>query len=159
MNEAEILARAAAQKGGRPGKVFLPNRGLDLFEKLPIAGITNGISDQNFPENLPELKAAALQQLQAKRGPSSPIFQNPTTQAEMLGRDHTFSADSLPVKFELKRLLHLEAFGTEPVFDPILITAVGRLVEQKNFGIIADIMERTLAYDPGVKFLLLASAR
>jgi len=158
MNEAEILARAAAQKGGRPGKVFLPNRGLDLFEKLPIAGITNGIGDQNFPENLPELKAAVLKQVQAKRGPSNPIFRNPTTQAEMLGRDHVFTADSLPVKFDLKRLLHLEAFGTEPVFDPILITAVGRLVEQKNFGIIADIMERTLAYDPGVKFLLLASA-
>ncbi len=158
LNEAEILTRAAAQKGGRPGKVFLPNRGLDLFEKLPIAGITNGISDQNFPENLPELKAGALKKMQAKRGRSSPIFLNPIVQAEMLGRDHAFDADTLPVKSELKRLLHLEAFGTEPAFDPILITAVGRLVEQKNFGIVAAIMERTLAHDPGVKFLLLASA-
>jgi glycogen synthase len=76
----------------------------------------------------------------------------------MLGRDHTFTVSTLPVKSELKRLLHLEAFGTEPVFDPILVTAVGRLVEQKNFGVIADIMKRTLAYDSGVKFLLLASA-
>jgi glycogen synthase len=158
MSEAEILARAAAQKGGRPGEVFLPNRGLDLFEKLPIAGITNGISDQNLPQQLPELKADALKKMQAARGLSSPIFLNPIVQAEMLGRDHAFDADTLPVKSELKRLLHLEAFGTEPAFDPILITAVGRLVEQKNFGIIADIMERTLAHDPGVKFILLASA-
>lgn len=158
MSEAEILARAAAQKGGRPGKVFLPNRGLDLFEKLPIAGITNGISDQNRPEHLPELKAGALKKVQARRGRSSPIFRNPTVQAGMLGRDHSFDAETLQVKSELKRLLHLEAFGTEPAFDPILITAVGRLVEQKNFGIIADVVERTLAHDPGVKFLLLASA-
>src|SRR5207253_1885434 len=62
------------------------------------------------------------------------------------------------VKGELKRLLHLEAFGAEPVWDPMLLTAVGRLVEQKNLGLVADIVERTLAYDASSKFSVLASA-
>jgi len=55
-------------------------------------------------------------------------------------------------------LLHLEAFGVEPVADPILMTAVGRLVEQKNLGLVADIISRTLAYDDRTKFIILASA-
>ncbi len=129
-----------------------------MFEKLPIAGITNGLSDINRPENLPELKAETLSQIQARRGPYNPIFKNPTVQTEMLARDHTFDANNLAMKAELKRLLHLETFGAEPIWDPILITAVGRLVEQKNLGLVADIIERTLAYDGGTKFIILASA-
>ena len=82
-------------------------------------------------------------------GRQAPLFANPITQREMLARDHTFDAQHLEVKAELKRLLHLEAFGTEPVWDPILLTAVGRLVEQKNLGLVADIIDRTLAYDAG----------
>ncbi|MBN1994555.1 MAG: glycogen/starch synthase [Anaerolineae bacterium] len=150
--------RAYAQKGSPPGEVFVPNRHLELFEKLPVAGITNGMSDRNRAENLPELKAKVLRQMQNKRGPQNPIFQNLTTQAEMLARDHTFDVDHLPVKAELKRLLHLETFGAEPQGDPVLLTAVGRLVEQKNLGLVADIIERTLAYDTGAKFIILASA-
>jgi starch synthase len=157
-SRAEVEARAYAQKGGLPGEVFVPNRHLDLFEKLPIAGITNGMSDRNRPENLPELKAEVLQAMQAKRGSHRPIFDNPLTQSEMLTRDHNFDAHNLAVKAELKRLLHLEAFGSEPVWDPTLITAVGRLVEQKNLGLVADIIERTLVYDSGAKFIILASA-
>lgn len=155
---ATVWARAYAQKGSPPGEVFVPNRHLDLFEKLPIAGITNGMSDSNRAENLPELKAAVLQAQQAKRGAQRPLFTNPITQLEMLGHDHNFDLEHLAVKAELKRLLHLETFGTEPVWDPILITAVGRLVEQKNLGLVADIVERTLGYDGGVKFIILASA-
>lgn len=158
MSQAEVWARAYAQKGSPPGEVFLPNHHLDLFEKLPIAGITNGMSDRNRPEHLPELKAEVLRQLQDRRGPHDPIFKNPITQAEMLARDHTFDADNLHVKSELKRLLHLETFGAEPVRDPILITVVGRLVEQKNLGLAAAVAERVLAYDPGTKFIILASA-
>jgi glycogen synthase len=157
MSQTEVWARAYAQKGSPPGEVFLPNRHLDLFEKLPIAGITNGMSDHNRPENLPELKAEVLRQLQDRRAPHDPIFKNPITQAEMLARDHNFDADSLPVKAELKRLLHLETFGIEPMWDPILMTVVGRLVEQKNLGLVADVTERVLAYDPGTKFIILAS--
>ncbi|MBE7467943.1 MAG: hypothetical protein DPW09_00445 [Anaerolineae bacterium] len=157
-NHAAVWARAYAQKGSPPGEVFVPNRHLDLFEKLPIAGITNGMSDINRPENLPELKAETLAQMQARRGPHNPIFKNPTVQTEMLARDHNFDANNLAMKAELKRLLHLETFGVEPIWDPILITAVGRLVEQKNLGLVADIIERTLAYDGGTKFILLASA-
>jgi glycogen synthase len=112
----------------------------------------------NRPENLPELKAETLRHMQARRGPAHPLFTHPTTQAEMLARDHSFDADRLLTKIELKRLLHLEAFGSEPFGDPILITAVGRLVEQKGFGLLAEIVERTLAHDGGAKFIILASA-
>jgi glycogen synthase len=157
-NHAQIWARAYAQKGSPPGEVFVPNRHLDLFEKLPIAGITNGMGRSNWPENLPELKAAILQMIQVKRSPDQPIFRNPITQNEMLSHDHNFDAQTLQVKAELKRLLHLEAFGSEPEWDPILITAVGRLVDQKNLGLIADIMEHTMIYDGGAKFVILASA-
>ncbi|RME75077.1 MAG: hypothetical protein D6784_08645 [Chloroflexi bacterium] len=157
-NHADLWAKAYAQKGAPPGEVFVPNQHLDLFEKLPIAGITNGMSDRNRPENLPELKASVLQDMQTRRGPDRPIFSHPEVQAEMLARDHNFDANRLHIKAALKRLLHLEAFGSEPDGDPVLLTAVGRLVEQKNLGLIADIIERTLAYDPRAKFILLASA-
>jgi glycogen synthase len=155
---AQVWARAYQQKHAPPGEVFVPNRYLDVLEKLPIAGITNGMSDSNGPQHLPELTAGVLRRLQDRRGAQVPLFTNPTTQREMLARDHTFDAQHLEVKADLKRLLHLEAFGTEPVLEPILFTAVGRLVEQKNLGLVADIIERTLAYDAGTKFILLASA-
>jgi glycogen synthase len=157
-SHAQVWAKAFRQKGSPPGEVFVPNRHLDLFEKLPITGITNGMSNHNRAENLPELKAEVLRAIQAKRGPQNPIFRNPITQAEMLARDHNFDVGCLHIKAELKRLLHLEAFGSEPEWDPILITAVGRLVAQKNLGLIADIIEHTLIYDGGVKFIILASA-
>ncbi len=154
-----VRAKARAQKGGAPvGEVFVPNRHLDLFEKLPIAGITNGLSARNRPENLPELQTETLQTLQGKQPYGRPLFNNPLVQEAMLVRDHNFDVNRLPVKSELKRLLHLEAFGKEPHHDPILITAVGRLVAQKNLGLVADIIERTLAYDPGTRFIILASA-
>lgn len=158
LGHAAIWAKAYAQKGAPPGEVFVPNRHLDLFEKLPIAGITNGMSDSNRAENLPELKASVLQAQQARHGPQRPLFNNPITQSEMLAHDHNFDLNNLGVKAELKRLLHLEAFGSEPEWNPILITAVGRLVEQKNLGLVADIVERTLFYDGNTKFIILASA-
>jgi glycogen synthase len=157
-NHDALWAKAQAQKGSPPGEVFVPNRYLDLFEKLPIAGITNGMSDSNRPEHLPELTAEHLRRVQARRGPDRPLFRHPVTQAEMLARDHTFDVDHLEIKTELKRLLHLEAFGTEPAWDPILLTVVGRLVDQKHFDLVVDVVERTLALDGGVKFIVLASA-
>ncbi len=157
-DHATVWAKAYAQKGAPPSEVFVPNRHLDLFEKLPIIGITNGMNDSNRAENLPELRAPVLQALQAKRGAERPIFTNPVTQSAMLAQDHNFNVNDLATKAELKRLLHLETFGGEPHWDPILITAVGRLVEQKNLGLVADIVERTLSYEPGVKFIILASA-
>jgi glycogen synthase len=157
-SHAQVWARAFQQKHAPPGEVFVPNRHLDVCEKLPIAGITNGMSDMNRPEHLPELKAEVLHKLQERRGTQAALFANPITQYEMLARDHTFDPQHLEVKTELKRLLHLEAFGTEPLWDPILLTAVGRLVEQKNLGLVTDIIDRTLAYDAGAKFVVLASA-
>ncbi len=156
-SHAELMYEAYVQKGSPPGEVFVPNRHLGLFEMLPIAGITNGMSSRNRAENLPELKADVLQQIQKQKG-SQTIFRHPITQKEMLARDHSFSSTNLADKVELKRLLHLEAFGTEPAGNPILMTAVGRLVAQKNLGLVADVLERTLAHDPGVKFIVLASA-
>ncbi len=156
-SRAQIEARALSQKGSQLGEVFVPNRDLDTFEKLPIMGITNGMSESNRPENLPELKAAVLQVMQGRRGAYNPIFRNPITQEQMLTRNHNFDVNSLHIKTELKRLLHLEAFDEEPTPDAILFTAVGRLVEQKNLGLVANIIERTLAYDGGAKFIILAS--
>lgn len=153
-----VWNKAYAQKGSPPGEVFVPNRHLDLFEKLPIAGITNGMSDRNRAENLPELKAEVLRQMQERRGVHNPIFRQPTVQDEMLAHDHNFDVHHLEVKAGLKRLLHLETFGAEPVNHPILITAVGRLVDQKNLGLVGDIIERVLFYDDRAKFIILASA-
>ena len=157
-SHAALVDRATEEKGSPPGEVFVPNRHLDLLEKIPVAGITNGMSARNRAENLPELKRAALRQLQNRRGLGDPLFMHPLVQEQMLAADHTFDAGSLEVKTELKRLLHLEAFGAEPQDDPILLTAVGRLVEQKNLGLVAEIAERALALDPGVKLIMLASA-
>ncbi|MEW5957270.1 MAG: glycogen/starch synthase [Chloroflexota bacterium] len=157
-SHATVWAKAYAQKGSPPGEVFVPNRHLDMFEKLPIAGITNGMSDRNRPEKMPELRANVLTGMQERRGPYKPLFDNPISQAQMLSLDHNFDVTHLEVKAELKRLLHLETFGSEPMWDPILITAVGRLVDQKNLGLVADIIESTLVYDSGAKFIILASA-
>ena len=157
-NHATLWARAYRQKGSPPGEVFVPNRHLDLFEKLPVGGITNGMSGRNRAEQLPELQSLVLRKIQEERGPARPLFQNPVTQARMLATDHTFDLNRLPVKQELKRLLHMEAFGTEPENDTILITIVGRLVEQKNLGLVGGIMEWVLRFDAGVKFIILASA-
>lgn len=155
----DILRRAQAQKkGGAVREVFVPNRFLDVFEHIPIVGITNGVSERNWPQHLPELKAAYLRELQERRSKGVPLFHHPTVQEEMLSRDHSFDADSLETKAELKRLLHLEAFGTEPMADPILMTVVGRLVEQKNLGLVAKIAELVLQLDPGVKFVVMAAA-
>ncbi len=157
-NHAALWARAYSQKGSPPGEVFVPNRHLDLFEKLPVGGITNGMSGRNRADQLPELQASVLQKIQRERGKNRPLFQNPVTQARMLAKDHTFDRNHLPVKQKLKRLLHLEAFGSSLENDPILITVVGRLVEQKNLGLVAGILEWVLRFDGGIKFVILASA-
>jgi len=159
-NLSQLLTRAQSLSGRPPGKVFVPNCGLDLFEKLPIIGITNGLSTANRPENLSELRASGLKVEQQRRDEKGlgPIFRRPAVQDAMLKSDHDFDAERLAVKVELKRLLYLEAFGTEPSGAEILITVVGRLVEQKNLGLAAKVIERTLAYDAQTRFVVLASA-
>jgi glycogen synthase len=153
-----IVRRAWALKGAPPGEVFVPNGHLDTFEKLPIRGITNGLSDRNRADRVPELQAAYLRQLQERQGWDRPLFRNPWVRQEMLSHDHNFDADSLHVKGELRRLLHAEAFGTELGERTVLISAIGRLVAQKNFQLIAAIVERLLAHDRDVKLLVLASS-
>ncbi|HBT60407.1 MAG TPA: hypothetical protein DEB40_01510, partial [Elusimicrobia bacterium] len=129
-----LKGRAWMQKGSAPVEVFPPNRCLDLFEKIPVAGITNGLSAQNWPQRMPELKAEVLRGLQAKS--PTPLFSHPEVQSVMLAEDHVFDAQRLDVKQELRRLLYLEAFG-HPIWGyPAVFCAVGRMVEQKNFGII-----------------------
>ncbi|HUV13550.1 MAG TPA: glycogen/starch synthase [Acidobacteriota bacterium] len=155
----EINRRAMELNSGRVVKeAFVPNRFLDVFEKLPIVGITNGLSDRNRPENLPELKAGWLRQAEQNRDNGEGIFRNPQVFEEMLAKDHEFDTIRIKVKSELKRLLHLEAFGSEPPPELVLVTAVGRLVAQKNLGLVADVAQETLAHDPGAKFVVLASA-
>ena len=53
VRRAQVWARAF-QQACSPGEVFVSNRHLDLCEKLPIAGITNGMSGTNGPEHSPE---------------------------------------------------------------------------------------------------------
>ncbi len=157
-NMESLMNRARSQKWWGPvGEVFLPNRHLDVFERLPVAGITNGLADRNRPEKMPELRAEPLRAIQQRR-PDTPIFRHPVVQREMLEKDHAFDVDHLAVKAELKRLLHLESFNSEPQHDPILITVVGRLVSQKNLGLVADVAGRVFDYDAGVKFVIMASA-
>ncbi len=156
-NEAELWHRAQRQKPwGAVGKVFVPNGYLDVFERIPVAGITNGLAEKNRPEKLLELYGGSLRARQRKN-PRRRLFRHPEVQKEMLRRNHRFDAERLEVKARLKRLLHLEAFGSEPLGDPILLTALGRLVEQKNLGLIVGVAEQVFAHDSDAKFIVLAS--
>ena len=152
-----LLERAQALTGRPAQDVFVPNMGLDAMEKLPIAGITNGLSEGCRPERLPELRAATLRARQA-RTPTEPFFRHPEVQRAMLEGDHDFDARRLGVKAELKRLLHLECFGAEPVGDPPIIVVVGRLVEQKHLDLVLDVVEPVFASVPEARFAVLASA-
>jgi glycogen synthase len=152
----QLWQRACVLRGRPPGEVFVPNRYLDLFERIPVAGITNGLSGNNRAENVPLLKAAVLRGVQAKRG--QPLFNNPYVQEQMLQRDHTFDVNHLEMKQELRSLLYAECFGHPLWGQPVLFTAVGRLVEQKAFGLVADIIDRVMHHDPQAKFIILASA-
>ncbi len=154
-NRNRIWEKAKQQKGRAPGDIFVPNRHLDLFEKIAVAGITNGLSEQNRPENMAELKASFLAKTES--GTGRPVFSHPEVEKQMLLADHNFDISSLDVKKELARLLHLECFGFDPGRKSIIITIVGRLVEQKNFQLAADIMEPVLGHDPNVRFIILAS--
>jgi len=151
-----LRRRAWRQKGALPVEVFHPNRGLDLFEKIPVAGITNGLAAKNWPRHMPELRAAHLREIQGRR--TGPLFAEPAVQARMLERDHDFDGGRLERKQELRRLLYREAFGHDMSGYPALFCAVGRMSEQKNFRAIAAIMERVLALDPQARFVVLASA-
>jgi glycogen synthase len=152
-----LLERAASLAGQPPVDVFVPNGGLDVFEKLPVAGITNGLSDSCRPERLAELRGAPLRELQA-RAPAAPLFRHPEVQREMLAGDHDFDASRLEVKAELKRLLQLECFGRVAEGDPPILVVVGRLVEQKHLDLVLDIVEPVLAAVPEARFAVLASA-
>ncbi len=155
-NQSELLAQAQSQKGWDPVQsVYVPNGHLDVFEKIPVAGITNGLADKNRPEKMRELYGVSVRAMQ--RHSDQEFFRHPEVREEMSRRNHRFDAGRLDVKERLKRLLHLEAFGSEPVWDPILLTAVGRLVEQKNLGLVLDVAERVFAHDAGAKFVIMAS--
>lgn len=156
-SEAQLWHRAMTQKAdGWVRNVFLPNRHLNLFEQLPIVGITNGMGDANRPEAMAELTAEGVAGLQANV--QHPLFRNPQVQSAMLSEDHTFSSDQPTAKSTLKSLLHLEAFGEPDAQDTVLMAVVGRLVAQKNLGLVAEIVARAIEFDPGIKFVVLASA-
>ncbi len=152
-----LKGRAWIQKGSAPVDVFFPNLGLDLFEKIPVAGITNGLSAKNWPDRMPELKAKNLSALQAES--PSPIFSQPRVLKEMLAKDHYFDAGHLEIKRQLKRLLYLEIFRREMRGPAVLLCAVGRMAAQKNLGLIVANMERVLIHDPRAHFVILACAQ
>ena len=158
-SHAHRVQQAMAQTGAPPGRVFVSNRHLDLFEHIPVAGITNGLAARDRPENLPELKASVLGAHQQKRGPKAPLFSQPEVQQALLARDHNFDAQRLETKAELKRLLLLECFGrAQPESEPIVMTAIGRLTPQKNLDLLLDCVAPVLAYDPLVRFVFMAAS-
>ena len=157
VSRAELLQRAEALAGRAPRDVFVPNGGLEALEKLPVAGITNGLSDSAKPEHLAELRGATLRGMQA-RTPTVPLFSHPEVQRAMLGADHDFDLRRLGVKAELKRLLLLECFGRVPEGDAPVIVVVGRLVQQKHLDLVLDIVEPVFAAVPEARFAVLASA-
>ena len=86
-----LLGRAWMQKGAAPVDIFLPNMALDLFEKIPVAGITNGLSAKNWPQRLPELQADVLRAQEKKT--RAPVFSQPEVRQAMLSQDHNFDAE------------------------------------------------------------------
>ncbi len=156
-SKAALEERATRQLGRPAKRIFLPNGGLELFEKLPIVGITNGLGDGSRPENLPELRAGHLRRIQAVR-PDEPIFGHPEVQRCMLDGDHVFDLQRLETKAELKRLLCLECFGSEPEGDPPVLVVVGRLASQKHLDLVLEIAEPVIRRVPDARFLVLASA-
>ena len=152
-----LQGRAWMQKGAAPVEVFLPNLGLDIFEKIPAAGITNGLSAKNWPDRMPELRAEDLRALQAQS--PAPLFSRPKVLKEMFAKDHNFDVEHLEMKQKLRRLLYLEAFGHEMHGKPVILCAVGRMAEQKNFALICAVMEKVLIHDPRSRFIVLASAQ
>jgi glycogen synthase len=156
-SRASLQQQAEALAGRPPRDVFVPNGGLDLFEKLPIVGITNGLADSARPERLAELLGGTLRALQARK-PTVPLFSHPEVQRAMLGLDHDFDLHRLEVKAELKRLLQLECFGGVPAPDAPVIVVVGRLVQQKHLDLVLDIVEPVFAAVPEARFAVLASA-
>ena len=151
-----LRRRALRQKGAPPVEIFHPNQGLNLFEKIPVAGITNGLAAKNWPQRMPELRCEHLRALQEKS--STPIFSDPSVRAEMLARDHDFDAERLERKQDLRRLLYREVFGHDIRGYPAIFCAVGRMSQQKNFRAIAAVAERVLAFDPQARFVVLAAA-
>jgi glycogen synthase len=156
-SQPQLQARATALLGRAPKELFLPNHHCDVFEKLPIAGITNGLGEKSRAARMPELQATYLRQLLDRRG-GVPLFRESRVQEEMLARDHTFDADHLEPKAELRRLLYAEVFGGGMPKGAVLLSAVGRLVQQKNFGLIADAIPRLLATNRLACFVLMGSA-
>ncbi len=156
-SKAELFEQAERLAGRPPRAVFVPNGGLEIFERLPIAGITNGMAESARPERLPELRAAHLRGLQAKQQ-ARDLFVHPEVQRSMLEVDHDFDAGRLGVKAELKRLLHLECFGRELQGDPPIIVVVGRLAQQKHLDLVLDVAEPVFERVPEARFAVLASA-
>lgn len=155
LSHDEVLRRAKELNGGKKvTDVFVPNCGLDVFREIGIIGITNGLAPINRAENLPELKASVLKELKIK---GKPLFRNPLVETRLTKNDHNFDSENLKTKQDLKRLLHLELFDSEPPDNLVLLASVGRLVAQKNFELIASVAERIMESFPFVKFAILAS--
>lgn len=132
-------------------RIYFPGQALAEFQQIPVIGITNGISDENKAQHLPWLQASKLREAKVR-------FTHPEVQREMTSADHNFSPEDLAAKGRLKRLLHLEAFGTEPEEDTVLMVVVGRMVQQKGLHLVAGITDRVRRAFPQAKFVVLGSA-
>ncbi len=157
MNHDDVIARALElNPEKKPGEVFVPNCGLDAFQETGVLGITNGLASFNRAENIPELQAQVLREIKKAQGGRN-LFNNSSVEKILLQKDHNFTPAKLKTKEELKKLLHMELFNSEPDGDLVILSAVGRLVSQKNFEIIASTAERILKSFPSVKYAILAT--
>lgn len=140
-----------------PRQAFIPNNGLGELASSSIIGIENGLSKVNHASRLKYFKSKELARLQASK--HYKIFRNDFVFKEMLSRDHNYTFENLENKKRLKQLLHIECFGREVKENDVLFCAVGRLVDQKNFGILLGVMDYITLKYPNARFIIVASAQ
>lgn len=135
----EILAQLAREQPDAvvdPQGLFVPSHGIAFGN---VIGITNGLGGGAHASVHRDLQRAT------DAGKLADL-QHPEVRQAFLERDLRFGAElkspagrqqTLAARRELKRLLQLEAFGVAAPERPVLVV-VGRLVEQKNLGVLLD---------------------
>lgn len=155
LTDEDIRQKAISEGLPYPKKVIIPSGGLAELGRVGIAGINNGLSEENRPENSKFFKAADLGVVQENL--STPLFRHPVVHKEMLAQDHTYSFSDLQNRNLLKQFLFLECFQGLPADDDIAFCAVGRMVPQKNFEVLLRCMDSIIGRYPNVYFAILVN--
>ncbi len=155
-NESDIHRMAQDEGCPFPRKVMIPNNTLSELSWARVVGIDNGLAQANLPQNLSFFKANFLKKLQSSS--KSLFFSHQQVQEEMFSKDHNYSLHDLSNREELRRLAYLEFFQGIPEDEDILISAVGRLTQQKNFEVLLGVIDRLAQTAPNVYFAVLVSS-